>query len=363
MSDSATTDASASTTPPPNTERRLATIEVVSEIAPIPEADAIVRARIRGWDIVVKLDEFKPGDPCVYFEVDTMLDVEDSRFEFLAPRGVRTDVYDRKGHVLKTVRLRGQYSQGLALPLSEFPELGAFEVDRAGEDVTDILGVFKWEPPVPAELAGQVRGNRPGWIPKTDEERVQNFADVLAVTDQTWVATEKVDGSSVTFWVNGDDEGVCSRNLDLIETPTNTLWRLARDRNVFALLRASGLGERCAIQGEAYGEGIQKNPLKMRGHHFAAFTVLSEHGDLARSAWPEWALALSVPTHDLVFPTSLEKALEQVDGMKSAISPDRAAEGVVWRSLDNTTIEMPDGRFERASFKVISNRYLLKHDN
>ena len=116
-------------------ERRLATIETIASISPIPQAEAIVRARVRGWDVVVKKDEFLPGDTCVYFEVDSMLDVSDPRFEFLAPRGVRVDENGREFHVLKTARLRGQYSQGLVVSTELFPELGEMSLSRVGEDV------------------------------------------------------------------------------------------------------------------------------------------------------------------------------------------------------------------------------------
>lgn len=349
---------------PDSATRKLATIELVSSVEDIPDADMIVKARIRGWDVVVKRDEFSVGDPCVYFEVDSLLDVEDERFAFLAPRGVRTDPDGRSGHVLKTARLRGQYSQGLALPLSAFPELAsdAPAADRVGEDVTSRLGVVKWEPPIPASLAGKVRGMRPSWIPATDEERIQNVSSILAARDEDWVATEKVDGTSTTFWVDGDDFGVCTRNLDLLEEAGNTLWKVARSLGIHDQLRGSGLGSRVVLQGETYGEGIQKNPLRLRGHHFAAFTLRVDGVEVPRGAWPEWLLDLSVPTHDLAFPATLEEALEQVDRLKSLLAPDRAAEGIVWRAANRDVVTLPNGSVVRASFKAISNRYLLKND-
>ena len=117
-----------------------------------------------------------------------------------------------------------------------------------------------------------------------------------------------------------------------------------------------------AVQGEAFGASIQGNPLKLPGRRFAAFTLLVDGAEVPRDRWPEWLLRLAVPVHDLPFPTDVETALAGVDGLRSAIAPDRAAEGVVWRAVDRTTVGLPDGRVVRASFKVISNRYLLKHD-
>jgi len=347
--------------------RRLATVETITEIAPIPGADAIVRARIRGWDVVVKKGEFAPGAKCVYFEVDTMLDVDDPRFDFLAARGVRTDAEGRKGHVLKTARLRGQYSQGLALPLSAFPE--ASQALEPGTDVTAYLPVWKWEAPVPASIAGQVRGMRPSWIPATDEERIQNIPGILQA-NATWVATEKIDGTSCTFWIDYSqgtpaDYGVCSRNLDLLPADGNTLWRMARTLDIHNRI-ADEICEpyeanRVALQGEVFGEGIQANPLRLKGHHFRAFTLRIDGREIPRGDWPEWVRDLSVPVLGLEFPASLDEALAQADGIKSTLA-DRPAEGIVWRASDGAHVMLPDGSQARGSFKVISRAYLLKND-
>lgn len=342
-------------------QRRLATIETITDLAAIPDADAIVRARVRGWDVVVKLDEFEVGDRCVYIEVDAMVDVTDERFAFLEPRGVRTDATGRSGHVLKTARLRGQYSQGLALPLALFPELDA-DGTSPGRDVTEALGIVKWDPPVPANLAGQVRGMRPSWIPKTDEDRIQNVPEILTARHLDWVATEKIDGSSTSFYIDGQDKGVCSRNLDLLETDGNTLWRLARELNVHDRLATSNLGARVVVQGETFGEGVQGNPLKIAGQRFCAFTVIADGKIIPRSDWPEWVKALSVPTHDLAFPDTVEDALAQVERITSNVTSGRPAEGIVWRAADQDRVDLADGRSVRASFKAISNRYLMKHD-
>lgn len=347
----------------PATGRALATIETIASLRDIPDADAIVCARIRGWDVVVKRGEFEVGDRCVYFEVDSLLDVTDERFAFLAPRGVRTDTEGRSGHVLKTARLRGQYSQGLALPVAVFPEVEDLPV---GSDVTAALNVVKWDPPIPASIAGQVRGMLPSWIPVTDEERIQNLTDILDATGvERWTATEKIDGTSTSVYVDpvSDLVGVCSRNLDLLPNDANTLWRMAAKHDLHARLAEAFPDSRVVVQGETYGEGIQGNPLKVRGQHFAAFTLRVDGAEVPRSQWPAWLLALSVPERpEFTFPVTLEEALAQVETLKSAIAPERAAEGLVWRGADHAMVTLPNGRIERASFKVISRRYLLKFD-
>lgn len=362
-------------------DRKLATVETITALYPIEGADAIVRAQVRGWEVVVKLDEFAVGDLCVYIEVDTLVDVNDPRFAFLAPRGVRTDTDGVSGHVLKTAKLRSAYSQGLVLPLGEFPEIPA-ERRYPGTDITDLLAVKRWDPPMPAQLAGQVNGRRPSWIPATDEERIENTATILQARDLTWVATEKLDGTSTTIYVNAAAEGnnfdpanpqtwpgvwgVCSRNYDLTYNPDQTQWALALEHDLHRKIAGTWPNSRVAIQGETLGEGIQSNPLKIKGQRLALFTILVDGQELPRTQWPAWALELAVPVVEhLAFPPTVADAVAEVDGLRSVYAPGAPAEGVVWRAADGAEVELAEsGRTIklRASFKVISRKYLLKHD-
>ncbi|WAC50547.1 RNA ligase (ATP) [Frigoribacterium sp. SL97] len=342
------------TTPLPEVteSRKLATIETIESIREIEGADAIVCARIRGWDVVVKRDEFQPGDDCLYIEVDALVPTEDPRFAFLAPRGLRTDQDGNTGHVLKTARLRGQYSQGLALPLAEFPEV------VGADDVTAVLGIVEWDPPLPAELNGEARGTFPSWIRKTDEERIQNKSEFLDRPGR-WGATEKVDGSSMTVWVRDGVDGIASRNYDLERTPGSAMWLTADDLGLHDLLRS--LGDHAAVQGELFGPGIQGNPLNQKQVSFLAFTLFVDGQEIPRGAWPQAVLDVAVPVYDFVKPTTIDEALAQVEMLKSLVAPGRGAEGVVWRDLDSTTMDVR-GQNARASTKVLSRKYLLKHD-
>ena len=117
-----------------------------------------------------------------------------------------------------------------------------------------------------------------------------------------------------------------------------------------------------ALQGEAFGAGIHKNPPRIDGHRFAAFTLLADGAEVPRREWPAWIAERSAPVHDLPFPATVDEALAQVESLRSKVSPDRPVEGVVWRAADRTTVTTADDRRLRASFKVISNRYLIKHD-
>ncbi|GAA1869485.1 RNA ligase (ATP) [Myceligenerans crystallogenes] len=349
--------------PGPTGGRALATVETVAGITPVPGADAIERARVRGWDVVVRAGELAAGDLCLYLEADSFLDVADPRFEFLAARGLRTRGDGVRGHVLTTGRLHGRYSQGLALPVGLFPEAEGL---APGTDVTRRLGVVAWEPPLPAALAGEVLGPRPPWIPVTGVARLQNVPEILGARDLGWIATEKIDGASSTFYVDGvqDTAGVCGRNGDLVESEENILWQMARGHWLLERIAQEWPGRRVALHGEVFGEGIRANPLRVLGRHLALFGVHVDGADLPRARWPRWVLELSVPVRDdLTFPESVEQSLAEADHLGSAIGICRPAEGVVWRAADAAArVRLPGGAERRAAFTVVSNGYLLRHD-
>jgi len=349
--------------------RALATIETVADLAPIPDADAIERAQIRGWDVVVPRDQFTVGETVVYFEIDSFLDVTDPRFAFLAKHGTKTDHKGRTGHRLRTAKLRGQPSQGLIMPLADFPEIAPGATP--GADVTDVLGIVKWDPPLPAELDGIARGGLPGWVDRTDQERVQNLVAILATGNQAaWLATEKVDGTSVTFYRDPTTEhvyGACSRNRDLRRSPGSAQYQVAYELDIWALLDfIAGVNDadrsRVAIQGELFGPGIQGNPLRVKDLQFGAFGLIVDGVPVVRDDWPDLDLEdLAIPAHrHLDFPSTVEQALADVDRLDSLIAPGRPAEGVVWTATDQSSVTLPDGSSRKASFKVVSNRYLLK---
>ena len=342
----------------PMSERALATVESIDALIPIENADSIEIARIRGWDVIVRKGDFVEGDTVVYFEIDSFLPLSDERFAFLAPRGCRKNPEGVEGHVLKTAKMRGKYSQGLALPLSDFPEIGVWSY---GADVTDyIKGLEKWEPPIPNELAGSAKGAFPSVFRKTDEERIQNIAWVFDDDSgpDGWVATEKIDGSSMTVYLLNDEVGVTSRNWDLEETSFNTQWKLAHALGLIERLQGMKHLPEVALQGEIFGPGIQGNPLQVKEHSFRLFTIQVNREELPRVLWPDWATELAVPIHPLPYPQSIEEALEQVENLPSLINPQRPVEGVVWRNTHSS--KFSNGA--RASWKAISQRYLLKHD-
>lgn len=169
-------------------DRKLASIQRILKLEPILNADSIEKATVLGWEVVVRKGEFKVDDLVIYCEIDSVLP-QRAEFEFLRDRNYR----------IKTVKLRKTTSQGICFPLNIIPidESGSEMIvnPKEGLDVTDILGVIKYEPIVPAQLAGIAKGNFPAFIPKTDEIRIQEVPQVLE--RHKWVvlrSTEKLDG-------------------------------------------------------------------------------------------------------------------------------------------------------------------------
>lgn len=374
-------------------ERKLASIQKIASIRPIEGADAIEVARINNWDVVVKKNEFKVGELCVYFEIDSFLPIREE-FEFLRKSSYKK-MGDQEGFRLKTIRLRGQVSQGLVVPITilngkeemkigisqqphgEQLQLGPYDnalVIEEGVDVTELLGVVKYEPPIPAELAGKVKGSFPSFLRKTDEERVQNLVKEYAQwkeQDLDFYVTEKLDGSSATYYYKDGMFGVCSRNLELaepeefvegmvmcadgIERPRqqNTFWKVAQELGLKEKLEA--YGRNIAIQGELIGEGIQGNPYKIKGQTVRFFNLF----DIDSQEYYGLPMFLATMQHDLKLetvpilatstnlPDTIDELLAYADA-KSVLNPDFDREGVVLRSMDR-----------KISFKAISNKFLM----
>jgi RNA ligase (TIGR02306 family) len=330
----------------------MATVRKISELRPIEGADAIEAAVVGGWVVVVKKGEFKAGDLAVYLEIDSW--VPNTLAPFLS-KGSEPRMYNGVlGERLRTVKLRGQVSQGLLIPaMGTFPE---------GTDMTEALGVQKYEAPIPAQLAGDVEGPFPSFVPKTDQERIQNLTEEFKAwqaTDMRWEITEKLDGSSMTVYFKDGKFGVCSRNWALKETEGNSLWAQARRYNLEDVLTREG---NFAVQGELIGEGIQGNPYKIRGQDFYVYDVfdINEQRYLSpaeRVAFVERnglkhvpVIAYSAEFYDTLGIQSVEHILKFAEA-KSKLNEGFEREGLVFKH--NGLV----------SFKAISNKFLLKTGN
>lgn len=334
--------------------RKLASIQRIRQLESIEGADAIEKAHVLGWQLVVKKGEFNIGDLCIYCEIDSLMP-DKPAFAFLKPRGMR----------IRTVRLRGEISQGIAFPLSFLPE--GFDATE-GADCTDAMEIVKYEPVLPATLAGLAKGLFPSFIPKTDETRVQVLQDMLdKYKGEKCYITEKLDGSSSTFFINNDAFGVCTRNLELQENDTNTLWKIARELDIEGKLRA--LNKNIALQGEIVGEGIQGNHLQLKGQQVRFFNAF----DIDRSAYLAFedfrALleALTLPVvpvlaTDFTLTNDID-ALVAMATVKSTLCPDAWAEGIVIRPLAEKIEDRSDYFVHgRVTFKVINPEFLLKYE-
>jgi RNA ligase (TIGR02306 family) len=343
--------------PEPEEVRQLVKVVEVDEVNPIEGADAIEAVVVGGWTVVCKKGEFKPGDRGLYFEIDSMLPLDDPRFEFLKERGVRT--YEGKDyHRLKTVRLRGTISQGLLLPLGQFVPSEFIEGMRQGKWIHETLGILKYDETLP--ISAQTRADSAGAFPtylgsKTDAERVQNLKGNWGrIKAESWYATEKIDGTSLSVFKKDGELIVCSRNWRVKDTG-NVYWQVVHAHEELFALMTDG----CGIQGEIYGEGVQKNPLGLKGIHLGIFNYLDHGKPVMIFNWPSAVKALSVPGYVIPLPETLEEAIAQADGIKSQISPQRLAEGIVWTNAEGKQFPWLGNRHV---FKVISNKYLLKHD-
>ena len=250
--------------------RKLVTIQNIAEVMPIPDADRIEMVQVLGWQCVAKKGEFKKGDKCVYFEVDAFLPVTDERYEFLRASSYRQNEIMGEGFRIKTQKFRGQISQGLALPVSQFPELAGIDVDV---DVSEMLNVIKWDMPEMESDVGTIVGDKPHGIPTTDETRVQSIDELRQqLLGKKYYISTKMDGTSCTaYYINGEF-GVCTRNNLLKDDGKSSMYAFMRRIGLEEKIRA--YGRNLVIQGEFCGHGIQKNRLRLKMPEWYVFNVI-----------------------------------------------------------------------------------------
>jgi len=335
--------------------RKLATIRYINELKPIEGADLIEVAVVDGWNCVIKKGDFEVCQMCVYFEIDSFLPIHPV-FEFLRKNSYKK-MGDQEGFRLKTIRLKGVYSQGLLVPIKILVDSGLLK-ERSfyvSEDLTEELGIQKYEPPIPAQLSGNVKGNFPSFLIKTDEERIQNVEYQKLLNNEYYV-TEKLDGSSITVYLHYGSFGVCSRNLDLLEDDKNTFWSTVRKLNIENLIKSKGL-DNIALQGELIGEGIQGNKYKLKGHSIRFFNVfdIKTGKYYSYNGFKELIKFLELETVPILdenfkLPELRQDLLIYAEGKSNLYDTER--EGIVLRTKDS----------DRVSFKAISNKFLLKED-
>lgn len=311
----------------------LATIQKVTNVRSHPNADALDLVQILGWQVVVRRDEYKENDLCVYVVIDTVLP-ETPDFEFLRNKNFR----------IKPIRLRGEESAGICFPLSVLPphRMDAEGHDLyAGYDVTEILGIKHYEKPVPAELAGQAFGSMPGFLHVTDEDNLRSYpVAVPEMFGRPYYITRKEDGSSGTFYLKGEEFGVCSRRIHLKDTESNGFWKMARKYNIHEALKTAFPNMDIAVQGEVVGPGIQRNQLGLREMEFHLFNIfnIGNRSYLDYNKIVEFTTNFNVPMVPLVsegtaFGHTLEELVELAN--KQTYGTGGPAEGIVIRPKES----------------------------
>lgn len=347
-----------------HTSRKLASIQVIESLEPIDGADAIELARVLSWNLVVKKGEFNVGGKCVYIEVDSLVPTDRQEFEFLK-KIAGSDGMAR----IKTIRLRGQISQGLALPLSQF-SFGELEV---GEDVTSLLDIKKYDPEIQeersmkAKLGGRAR-QWPEFLQKTDEIRVQTLKWLVEkYKGELFYVTEKLDGSSFTCYYKNGKFGICSRNMEIDRDETNAFWKTAIKMDIERKLTEYCQRENrnIALQGELIGPGVQGNKYQLSALEIRLFNVY----DIDKGCYLDYDIGLvGIVTGNLQLPTvpfihyvtRLPETVDEIiemSKMNSTLNPNMPAEGIVFRPIN----EKWERKMGRVTFKAINPNFELKY--
>lgn len=356
--------------------RKLASIVTIASAEPVPGTDRldVVTMEGKAWRVVTGRNEFRPGDRAVYFEIDSALPADDERYAFLRERCLRT-FSDKHGNAVKqvirirTVKLKGVISQGLVMPIGSFPELAAIQ---NGCDEDEILKVEHFDEVAERMRAmldtrcpqgfGRREGNFPSFIPKTDEERIQNLADwPEKLKGIRWEVTEKNDGSSMTVFyapnLRPDNPfGVCSRNYELKRDGTNAWWEAAIRYGLEEKLR--GLGREIAVQGELVGPGMNGNRDLYPEREFHVFRIwdIENQCYIGSSERVNLCRELNIPHVKVIAP-----AMDVFGELPTVDDVLKFAEGVTDRGheREGLVFKEADSSHPR-SFKAVSNRYLLK---
>lgn len=342
--------------------RKLASIQQIKSIEPIEGADRIEIAKVEGWQCVVTKYKFKPGDLAVYFEIDSFLPTS-PQFEFLRKSCFVHSELLGDGFKLRTIKLRGTLSQGLLMPLSEFPQL---EGRSIGDDVSAELGVREWQIPIPAEMSDEIVGPRPAIIPYSDEMRVQVGGEELIREFHRfgYYITTKMDGSSHGICV--DEDGVfhaASHRMELRDNGKG-FWKLIHERGLDEKLikyRTDNHLNTIAVVGEYCGPGIQKNRIGLTSPEWYIFTI-EVNGKrvglddmiLISEELEEPLVPVEEVGHnfDKKYPT-VDAVLARADGM---YNKNHRKEGIVVRPKYPVMSKTVGGYL---SMKAVSNKYLL----
>lgn len=347
--------------------RKLASIQRIWKIEPIENADKIELAYVRGWQCVVNKGQFNEMDLAVYFEIDSFLPIR-PEFEFLRKSSYRKTDIMGEGFRLKTMKFRGQISQGLLLPISVFPEIP--NNLSLGDNVSDYLNVKKWEIEEKATTGGTVIGNLPYGVPHTDETRIQAEPDLLKeFKGLNYYISTKMDGSSHSVFY--DDDGVIhitGHNYEYRDDGKSSFYEYVIKRKIIENIKGFISKHKdintLTVQGEYCGPGIQNNRLKLIKPEWFVFTIminglrvglhkmLAIAKELELDTVPIEEVGIDLPSK---YP-SIDDLLERADG---EYPNGGKKEGIVIRPVEPIFCQLICAEL---SMKIVNNRYLLKND-
>lgn len=346
--------------------RKLASIQVINGVEPIEGADRIELCHVLGWQCVANKGQFKVGDKCVYFEIDSFLPVR-PQFEFLRATSYRKTNVMGEGFKIKTMKFRGQISQGLIQPLSAFSELAADT--EIGTDVTETLGVKEWEIEERATTGGTIVGQLPYDVPHTDETRVQACPELIQeFAGLEYYISTKMDGSSHSISLDQNGFHVTGHNYEYKDDDTSDFYKLVKERGYESAARnyfeTNGL-QTLTIQGEFCAPGIQNNRLKLLKPEWYVFTVRVNGQRVGLRKMQEICTDLNltmVPIEevDTDLPTkypTVESLLARSDGQ---YPNGGKKEGIVIRPTEPVFSTLISASL---SMKVVNNNYLLKNED
>lgn len=346
--------------------RHLASIQRIWKIEPIEGADRVELAHVLGWQCVVSKGQFKPMNLCVYFEIDSFLP-ERPCFEFLRKTSFKHSEILGDGFKVRTMKFKGQISQGLCMPLSDFIELSVLDPtdeNEIGVDVTGLLGVKEWEVPEKISNLGTIIGNKPPFIPTSDETRIQIGGEDLIKEFHgiPYYITTKMDGSSHSCGIEIDGTfHVTGHHYEYADDGKSPFYELLKQRKIEEKMRlymAEHDLARMVVMGEFCGPGLQNNRIGLTKPEWCIFTVMENDKRVGLAEMQKVSIALgniTVPIEeygdnfDERYPT-VEAVLNRADGF---YSQNHRKEGIVVRPTEPRYSEICEGYL---SFKAVRDR-------
>jgi RNA ligase (TIGR02306 family) len=342
--------------------RKLASIRKIDGLFTIQDADKIELAKVDDWFAIVKRGEFNVGDEVVYIEIDSVLPPDNPHFAFM----------EKYNYRVRTIKMRGVYSQGLIFPISIIPHTLSI-----GDDVTDILGITKYEIPETFSI-GNAQSNWGNDTPKTDEERIQNLGktyEKYQKIEDLWIQSVKLDGTSVSYQLIDGVFRVFSHNCEIIDGQ-GSLWEYAINNNIETRMRyycsQMGIPENIALQGEMVGPGIQQNRQKFPTKTVLFFYIFDRenkkylsHIDFVKAIEEMGLKTVPILSNSLnIRNFSVAELLDMAE--QYDVESETRQEGfVIYAKHNHSVIQFEDDSHPmifphgRISFKVKSNKYVL----